>query len=60
MKLLTVKKMFLQDFIKHTYEFSWTRLPTENFIKDQLIYQIVWRISIVAINNHGESNSRCN
>ena len=46
MKLLTVKKLFLQDFIKDTCKFSWMRLPRENFINDILIYQIVWRISI--------------
>ena len=42
-----MKNLFLQDFIKDTYEFSWTRLPTENFINDQLIYQTVWRIPII-------------
>ena len=48
MKLLTVKNLFLQDFIKVTYKFSWTRLPTENFMKNQLTYRIVWRISIIS------------
>ena len=33
--------------MKDTYEISWTRLPTENFINDQLIYEIVWRIPII-------------
>ena len=34
--------------MKDTYEISWTRLPTENFINDQLIYEIVQRISIMS------------
>ena len=47
-EIIKLWNLFLQDFIKDTYEVSWTRLPIENFINDQLIYQIVWRIPIIS------------